>query len=559
MIMSVIALIVRLAFKKHDDRIHPGIHSRIPHSIKAAMNQFNLASKILVYAVCPVCHCTYKPRIQPDSNELVYPPICTNKSEPESERCGELLLEVPSCGTLQRPKPRKTFAYHSFNDYLAGMLARPDIEKLMDESCDALSDLEAQMDVERNPNFDFVKDIFEAEFLKHFRGPNGNELFVKRPNNEGRYAFTLNVDYFNPEGMRTRGPKVSCGIISMACQNLPLDIRYKPENMYIAGIIPGPSEPLLTDLNHYLHPLIDDLKASWENGVIFSRTALHPTGRMTRSAIIAAVCDLPAARQAAGLAGHSSHFYCSVCQCHHRSTMGRSDIEDWRVCNPNLLRAIAIQWRDADSSAKRKSLFDEYGVRWSELWRLPYWDPTRQLVVDSMHGLFERIIMSHICDVLGLTTAAASAKEPILPAFAYNFTKLPPPATVQASQSATPASTTPNGQRPSRASSTSSFRVSPSPSASSSRTSPFHPQDSTAPSEKVANDINSIHRLLVEPISEQNREKAFEELFKKLSLKNADALDFVCMHDISGYSWEPGTKRPLRASMAKSIVEWVSA
>ncbi|KAG2067677.1 hypothetical protein BDR04DRAFT_1026634 [Suillus decipiens] len=58
--------------------------------------------------------------------------------------------------------------------------------------------------------------------------------------------------FSNPEGLNICRASTSCRIISMACLNLPLDIRYKPENMYLAGIIPGPKQPSLENLNHYI-------------------------------------------------------------------------------------------------------------------------------------------------------------------------------------------------------------------------------------------------------------------------------------------------------------------
>ena len=45
---------------------------------------------------------------------------------------------------------------------------------------------------------------------------------------------------------------------------------YKPENMFLFGVIPGPREPPLTALNHYLKPLVDDLIDFWETGVKIS-------------------------------------------------------------------------------------------------------------------------------------------------------------------------------------------------------------------------------------------------------------------------------------------------
>jgi hypothetical protein len=45
--------------------------------------------------------------------------------------------------------------------------------------------------------------------------------------------------------------------------------------------------------------------------------------------------------------------------------------------------------------ADREKIFTKYGTRWSELWRLPYWDPSRQLVVDAM-SCGKKVITSRI-------------------------------------------------------------------------------------------------------------------------------------------------------------------
>jgi len=60
------------------------------------------------------------------------------------------------------------------------------------------------------------------------------------------------------------GASTSSGIISAACLNLPLNICYKPENMYLCGVIPSPKEPCLTELNHYRRPIVDQLSVAWE-------------------------------------------------------------------------------------------------------------------------------------------------------------------------------------------------------------------------------------------------------------------------------------------------------
>ncbi|KAG1802900.1 uncharacterized protein HD556DRAFT_1227597 [Suillus plorans] len=138
---------------------------------------------------------------------------------------------------------------------------------------------------------------------------------------------------------------------------------------------------------------------SWERGICYSRTALHVSGRVTRSIIVFLVCDLPAARKAAQLAGPTSHFYCTACHCWHRSTCGRTDIqtEDWALKDKNEVRRYAELWKNTGTSVERNKLFASHGVQWSTLWRLSYWDPSRQIVVNTMHCLLEGLAHAHFC------------------------------------------------------------------------------------------------------------------------------------------------------------------
>ncbi|EIN10109.1 hypothetical protein PUNSTDRAFT_40238, partial [Punctularia strigosozonata HHB-11173 SS5] len=199
--------------------------------------------------------------------------------------------------------------------------------------------------------------------------------------------------------------------ISLACLNLPIEVRYHPENLYIVGLVPGPKEPTLTALNQYIRLVVDDMLVGWHDGFYLLRTSLHENGRLIRTAIANAVCDLPAARKTAALAASTSRIFCSVCDCWHpidpkdktwRCTkLGRVDYEQWNRRDVDEMCAAAERWRDASSPEERKLIFKETGVRWSDLWRLPYWDPTQQLVVNGMHCLLEGIASFHYINVLG--------------------------------------------------------------------------------------------------------------------------------------------------------------
>ena len=78
---------------------------------------------------------------------------------------------------------------------------------MMDKSCDDLMST-----INQEPP-KFARDVWDAEFIRKFKGPRSHRLFVDR-GNEGRYLFAINIDFFNVEGMRIRGASNSCGLIT---------------------------------------------------------------------------------------------------------------------------------------------------------------------------------------------------------------------------------------------------------------------------------------------------------------------------------------------------------
>ncbi|MBW0519935.1 hypothetical protein O181_059650 [Austropuccinia psidii MF-1] len=86
----------------------------------------------------------------------------------------------------------------------------------------------------------------------------------------GALDFSIFVEWFNAHGKST--PLTSIGPIMLICLNLPPSERLKPENVNVAGIIPGPKEPTALQLNYLLMPLIKELKELWQ-GYHFSPTS----------------------------------------------------------------------------------------------------------------------------------------------------------------------------------------------------------------------------------------------------------------------------------------------
>ncbi|KAI0055508.1 hypothetical protein BV25DRAFT_1815452 [Artomyces pyxidatus] len=171
--------------------------------------------------------------------------------------------------------------------------------------------------------------------------------------------------------------------------------------MFLVGIIPGPKEPKKHQINHLLAPLVDDLIRFYKTGVQYSRTPNHDEGRRVRCAVVPVICDLPASRQIAGFASASHTLFCSYCYLHLQD-MDNFDPEAWGERTYEDHMQHAMEWKNASSEAARTALFGASGVRYSELLRLPYWDPTRYTVIDTMHSLFLGNLKRHISDVWGM-------------------------------------------------------------------------------------------------------------------------------------------------------------
>jgi hypothetical protein len=103
--------------------------------------------------------------------------------------------------------------------------------------------------------------------------------------------------------------------------------------------------------------------------------------------------------------------------------MYRTDFEhpDWQPRDVNVIRQQAEAWWDASTLGERDAIFAEYGVCWSELWRLPYWNPSRMLVVDAMHCILEGLVHYHCRHVLEIDAEKAQSAEKPAQAFSFQW------------------------------------------------------------------------------------------------------------------------------------------
>jgi hypothetical protein len=416
-ILGVATMLVKVTMAKsvnkseetYDEHQHH-ILRQMPTSLFQAINIFKPDGKTTLYAACPACNFTHKPTIDKATATTTYPTVCSNRvaERHESRICNTPLTERRN----ERLRPIKPYLVASFTDYLARLLSDPAIERLCDKACD-----DAMLSLDDTPDTD-VSDIFRAQFMKTFEGPTTGKLFIDR-GTKMRLAFIMHTDFFNPSGTRKRGNHDSIGVIYLAVLNLPVEIRYLPENMYLA-IIPGPREPHIAEISHYLRPIIDECVAAWKPGIHLSKTPSSPEmGRDVEVAIVISVNDLPAARKVSGTAAHGSDFYCTVCNGFGRGNLYNTDFDTWVPWDIGDMRRQAEAWRDADTLTEKDAIFEKHGVRWSEFWRLSYWNPGRMLVIDSMHCILLGLVYYHCRYVLGIDAKKANTTNAVIPAFSY--------------------------------------------------------------------------------------------------------------------------------------------
>jgi len=186
--------------------------------------------------------------------------------------------------------------------------------------------------------------------------------------------------------------------------------------MYLVGVIPGPHKPSEDEINHFLAPLIDDLLEFWDPGVYFTKTHLHSTGCLVRAALVPLVSNILAARQTGGFSAHSATLFCSLCYL-HADEIECLDMASWPARTAEKHRKHSLAWKKAKTSVERREITKEFGVRYSELLRLSYWDPIHFTVIDSMHLFFLRIIPEHIQKAWGVNASACCGDGHCAPGF----------------------------------------------------------------------------------------------------------------------------------------------
>ncbi|MBW0523480.1 hypothetical protein O181_063195 [Austropuccinia psidii MF-1] len=167
-------------------------------------------------------------------------------------------------------------------------------------------------------------------------------------------------------------------------------MRYKPQFIYLVGLITAPNQPNTSTINNILKPLVDELLKLDQK--INIQTFQIPNGRNIRIILAALIGDIIATHKVSGFASHSAHQPCSWCE------VIRKDLEKVTIAkkrNKNYTLGLSVRWCNEKAIRQREILVKKTGVRWSDLNFLPYWDPSKDVVLGVMHNWYEGILQHH--------------------------------------------------------------------------------------------------------------------------------------------------------------------
>lgn len=327
------------------------------------------------YVVCRTCHHIYLYHQCVETGNKSK--RCSFKAFPNHphlrmrQPCNTLLLKTVELASGRKLLyPFMSYCYMSLTSSLSNLLQHPDFNSLCEEWR------------HRNVINGVLSDVYDGQVWKDFQKFE-DVPFLSEPFS---YALMINVDWFQPY----THTQYSIGAIYVTILNLPRHVRNKKCNIILIGIMPGPREPSKT-MNSFIEPLIEELKEFWQG----KNMKVHgfSSEKLVRCALLSAACDLPAGRKLCGFLSYNACFGCTRCWKKFSGGVGCQDFsgfdrEKWSARTVEEHRDTADKLLLCNTKNELSELESSTGFRITALLELPYFNPSRMLVIDPMHNLF---------------------------------------------------------------------------------------------------------------------------------------------------------------------------
>ncbi|KAE8223554.1 hypothetical protein CF319_g3418 [Tilletia indica] len=276
----------------------------------------------------------------------------------------------------KRGPPFQTFRYDSIGRWLQEMVKKPGFVEL----CNAWKTSQAPPGL--------YTDLHDGTSWQGADCVDGE--FVNQPLS---FVLSVMVDWLNPfVGLGTAS--YSCGIVSVRIDNLPKELRNRPEYTHVCCVLPGYRKPSVDGLHSVLEIMVAEMVKLGENGVSANCEAHHHQEREEPrifARLRRLVADSEARNLVAGFPNHSSKSqFCPWCTVDHadwvneviegRTSPSRSR-HDHRDDCLDALRDADTPLNDAELEKLRKT----HAACPSVLYKIPGWSSLAMAPVDVMH------------------------------------------------------------------------------------------------------------------------------------------------------------------------------
>ncbi|MBW0478387.1 hypothetical protein O181_018102 [Austropuccinia psidii MF-1] len=355
--------------------------NEIPKDVRTILRKLDVTPQFNKHVCCPTCYSVYDIDTSPFD--------CGYQDFPHSSPCGESLF-IPlyikptsyvqgHLHSLQTPpkslKDRTPFLTYITQDFVNWLMwFIPQVEESIDE-------WRQKVQVETNS----ISDYQQSPSWKNLYPPSQTAQASAMP-----LSFSLFVDWFNPMAKKLGGKQVSLGVLALNCLNLPATKRWKLQNTFLSAIIPAPNQPNMVTINNVLSLFVEEIMPL--SAGINIPTPRYPNGRKVVIKLGCLIGDLVATHKVAGYASHSATCFCTWCDCNKDNI---KNLEIGRLRQSRIVKDYAYSFKQAQNQAERDRILKRAGVRWSELHRLPYWDPVNHVSLGVMHMWYEGILQNH--------------------------------------------------------------------------------------------------------------------------------------------------------------------
>lgn len=227
-------------------------YGNFPTSLHVAKKLAGISQRFKRLAACPGCHKlytetdvkSYTERNRAAIKKCDHVEFPTHRQESQRRPCGTNLAIQSKLLSGTVIKPRLIFPLGIIKYQLHRLLSRPGFEEKLRKW--------TNRDV---PN-GVLSDMLDGRVFREFKlNPDDPSPFFTPEHATDRLPLMINLDWFQPY----LGSPYSLGAIYGVICTLPREDRFQPENILLLGLLPGPQEVGLHQINHYLAPIVDQL------------------------------------------------------------------------------------------------------------------------------------------------------------------------------------------------------------------------------------------------------------------------------------------------------------